>query len=199
MEQALTEVKIRRQKLASATGSEPVFCCEVLLTETTTAPEFIDITDDVADIVADSDVPPKVRADGELWGECIAGALTEEALLAELERAGFHGISILKKTFWRELEGCRFYSVTTQAFKFEKKAGCTYLGQWATYLGPMKATIDDEGHLFPRGVPVQVCTDTAAKLTQSPYAGSFVVADQLGEQASADVSRASCGPGLNCC
>ena len=55
MERTLTGTKIRRQKLASATGSEPVFCCEVLMTETTTAPEFIDITDDVAAIVADSE------------------------------------------------------------------------------------------------------------------------------------------------
>jgi secondary thiamine-phosphate synthase enzyme len=54
MEQTLTEVKVRRQKLASATGGEPVFCCEALMTETTTAPEFIDITDGVAEIVADS-------------------------------------------------------------------------------------------------------------------------------------------------
>jgi secondary thiamine-phosphate synthase enzyme len=55
MERTLTGTKIRRQKLASATGSEPIFCCEVLMTETTTAPEFIDITDDVAAIVADSE------------------------------------------------------------------------------------------------------------------------------------------------
>ena len=60
----------------------------------------------VADIVADREVPPRMRADGQLWGECISGALTEEAFLAALERAGFYGVSIVQKTFWREVEGC---------------------------------------------------------------------------------------------
>jgi secondary thiamine-phosphate synthase enzyme len=54
MERTLTEVKIRRQKVSSATGGEPVVCCEALIATTTQAPEFIDITDDVARIVADS-------------------------------------------------------------------------------------------------------------------------------------------------
>lgn len=54
MERTLTEVKIRRQKVTTATGGEPVVLCEALMTETTAAPEFIDITDEVAAIVADS-------------------------------------------------------------------------------------------------------------------------------------------------
>ena len=59
----------------------------------------------IADIVSDSEVPPHMRADGQLWGECISGALTEEAFLSALERAGFYGVSIVKKSFWREVEG----------------------------------------------------------------------------------------------
>jgi SAM-dependent methyltransferase len=42
----------------------------------------------VADIVAETDVPPAMRADGQLWGECISGALSEEAFLSALERDG---------------------------------------------------------------------------------------------------------------
>ena len=34
-------------------------------------------------------------ADGQLWGEGISGALTEEAFLAVLERAGFYGMSLV--------------------------------------------------------------------------------------------------------
>jgi len=150
----------------------------------------------LADIVADREVPPKMRADGRLWGECISGALTEDAFLAHLERAGFYGVGILKKTFWREVEGCRFFSITARGFKFEKKAGCTYVGQYAVYLGPMKATIDEEGHLFPRGVPVEVCTDTAAKLSHAPYAGSFAVIDGPASQ-SFTAADGCCEPG--CC
>ena len=53
MERTLTEVKIRRQQLASS-GGQPVVHCEALFAQTTCAPEFIDITDDVARVVADS-------------------------------------------------------------------------------------------------------------------------------------------------
>jgi radical SAM protein with 4Fe4S-binding SPASM domain len=153
----------------------------------------------IADIVADTDVPPKMRADGQLWGECISGALSEDAFLAAFERAGFYGVSVLKKSFWREVEGTRFFSVTVRGFKFEKKAGCQYVGQWATYLGPMKAVVDEEGHLFPRGVPVEVCTDTAAKLRGGPYASSFAVADGLDSRAAIASSEESCAPGSGCC
>ena len=152
----------------------------------------------VADIVSDRDVPPKMRADGRLWGECISGALTEEAFLAGLEKTGFYGVSVLKKTFWREVQGCMFNSVTVRGYKFEKTAGCRFVGQYAVYLGPQKAVVDEEGHLFPRGEPVEVCTDTAAKLSHAPYAGSFVVVD--GPTGSGDVTASddgACGP--DCC
>ena len=155
----------------------------------------------VADIVSDREVPPKMRADGQLWGECISGALTEEAFLAALERAGFYGVSILKKSFWKEVEGCRFHSVTVRGYKFEKKAGCQYVGQYAIYLGPQKAVVDEEGHLFPRGTPVEVCTDTASKLSNAPYVGSFAVVDGAGGAREisgvSDDGDDTCGPG--CC
>ena len=155
----------------------------------------------VADIVADTEVPPALRGDGQLWGECISGSLSEEAFLEEFERAGFYGVSILKKSFWRDVEGTRFYSVTVRGFKFEKTAECQYAGQWATYLGPMKAVIDEEGHLFPRGVLIEVCTDTAAKLRSGPYAASFSVVDDPTSRAevTAGDDDAGCTPGSGCC
>jgi ubiquinone/menaquinone biosynthesis C-methylase UbiE len=96
----------------------------------------------IADIVAEGDVPAAMRADGQLWGECISGAMSEEAFLAAFERAGFYGVSLLKKTFWREVEGTRFHSVTVRGYKFDKRAGCRYVGQYAVYLGPMKAVVE---------------------------------------------------------
>jgi ubiquinone/menaquinone biosynthesis C-methylase UbiE len=154
----------------------------------------------IADIVADREVPPPMRADGQLWGECISGALSEDGFLAALERAGFYGISVLKKTFWREVEGHRFYSVTVRGFKFEKKAGCRYIGQYAVYLGPMKSVTDEEGHLFPRGVPVEVCTDTGAKLAAPPYASSFAVLDGAASRAGFEsTDPGCCGADGSCC
>jgi radical SAM protein with 4Fe4S-binding SPASM domain len=152
----------------------------------------------IADIIADREVPPKMRADGRLWGECISGALTEEAFLAALERAGFYGVSILKKTVWKEVEGCRFFSITARGYKFEKQAGCAYIGQYAVYLGPLKAALDEEGHLFPRGTPVEVCTDTAAKLSHPPYGGSFAIVDGATTHVAIGADGDCCGSG-GCC
>jgi len=129
----------------------------------------------VSDIVADKNVPPHQRQNPRLWGECISGALTEEAFLLGLERAGFYGLQILHKAFWKEIEGCCFSSLTVRGYKFEKTEGCVYLGQTATYLGPGKGMSDEEGHGFPRNVPVPICTDTAAKLSHPPYRGFFII------------------------
>ena len=52
----LTDARLRRETIADVTGGEPVYRAEALVATTTTAPEFIDITDDVQSIVADSGV-----------------------------------------------------------------------------------------------------------------------------------------------
>jgi len=66
----------------------------------------------------------------------------------------------------------------------------------------MKAVVDEEGHLFPRDVEVEVCTDTVAKLSRPPYAGSFTVLEPAATRVEVTASglplkTAECGPG--CC
>jgi radical SAM protein with 4Fe4S-binding SPASM domain len=160
----------------------------------------------LSDIVADRPVPQGVRHDERLWGECIGGALTEEAFLSGLERAGFYGLSVLRKSFWKRVEGVAFYSLTVRGYKFQKTQGCVYAGHRAVYHGPFKAITDEEGHLFPRGEAVEVCTDTAAKLQNPPYAGLFTVLEPDGTAiiltASDTIpiaSDACCGPDGDCC
>ncbi len=155
----------------------------------------------IADIVSDRTVPPHLKVNERLWGECIVGALTEEQFLCSLEQAGFYGLSVVTKTVWKEIEGFRFSSVTVQGCKFEKTQGCTDVGQSAIYLGPWKAVIDEEGHLFPRGVPISVCTDTASKLRHPPYAGRVTVVGPDGAATEPPVA-ACCPPeakGSGCC
>ena len=137
----------------------------------------------VSDIVSETDVPPHLKVNPELWGECLVGALTEEQFLSRLERAGFYGLTILKKTYWKDVEGYPFFSITVQGFKYEKTAGCVYKGHRAVYLGPGKAFVDEEGHLFPRNEPYEVCTDTVAKLSRPPYQGSFAILEPGAERA----------------
>ena len=157
----------------------------------------------ISDTVSERPIPVGMKANPRLWGECVSGALTEEAYLAQLERAGFYGLSVIKKDFWKEVEGYRFYSIILRGYKFEKKAGCSYIGQQAIYLGPMQGVVDEEGHFFPRNRAIDVCTDTAEKLTHPPYSGSFVIVE--GEKKSFEMKtpvvsteEACCPPG-KCC
>jgi MoaA/NifB/PqqE/SkfB family radical SAM enzyme/SAM-dependent methyltransferase len=151
----------------------------------------------IADIVGEGEVPPHLKTNPELWGECTVGALTAEGFVAGLERAGFYGIEILRKTYWKSIEGHPFSSMTVRGWKFEKTAGCVFRGQRAIYLGPAKAFLDEEGHTFPRGFEVEVCTDTAAKLAAPPYAGSFRVIEPESDGGSLEAA-ARCAPGDPC-
>ena len=150
----------------------------------------------IADIVSEGEVPPHLKTNPELWGECTVGALTAEGFVAGLERAGFYGIEVLKKSYWKSIEGHPFYSMTVRGWKFEKTAGCVFRGQRAVYLGPGKAFMDEEGHTFPRGFEVEVCTDTATKLSHAPYAGTFNVIEP--EDDGALEAGVGCAPGDPC-
>jgi len=148
----------------------------------------------VSDIVSQEETPEHFRADERLWGECLGGALSEEEFHSFLEQAGFYGLQTLKRTFWREVDGHRFLSVTVRGYKFEKREGCAYTGQRAIYHGPFKAVMDEEGHLFLRHEPVAVCTDTAEKLRHPPYRGFFTVADVDEAEEGCKCSEEDCCP-----
>jgi SAM-dependent methyltransferase len=148
----------------------------------------------ISDIVSEREVPPHLKVNAQLWGECLVGALTQERFLAELERAGFYGLELLGKTYWKDVEGHPFFSVTVRGWKFEKTSGCVFQGHRAVYLGPGKAFVDEEGHTFPRNEPYEICTDTVAKLSRPPYAGMFAVLEPGDDRAG----YACCGP-EGCC
>jgi len=152
----------------------------------------------VSDIVSEDALPAQMRVNRMLWGECISGALTEEEFLAWLEQSGFYGIQVLKKTYWKEVEQHRFFSVTVRARKYEKTSGCVYRGQRAVYLGPQKAVMDEEGHLFPRNEAIEVCTDTASKLAHPPYKGSFVILEPGADAHGFEHACCASGDGACC-
>ena len=56
MERTLTEVMTRREGVASTSGAQITVRCEALIIETSDAPEFIDITDQVQRIVAEAGI-----------------------------------------------------------------------------------------------------------------------------------------------
>ena len=149
----------------------------------------------ISDTVSESTIPHHMKSNPRLWGECVSGALTENEYFAMLEQVGFYGLSLVEKSFWKEIEGYRFYSLIIRGFKFGKNGVCYFEGQRAVYLGPQKAVVDEEGHLFPRNEAVQICADTAAKLSRPPYAGAFLVLD-TDSDALSEVT--CCDPG-QCC
>jgi ubiquinone/menaquinone biosynthesis C-methylase UbiE len=149
----------------------------------------------ISDIVSERDVPLHLKVNPDLWGECLVGALTQEQFLAQLERAGFYGLTVLSKTYWKDVEGYPFFSLTVRGFKYEKTAGCVFKGHRAVYLGPGKALLDEEGHLFPRNEPYEVCTDTVAKLSRPPYHDMFAILEPGEERAG----YACCGADGGCC
>jgi radical SAM protein with 4Fe4S-binding SPASM domain len=150
----------------------------------------------ISDIVSEKEVPEHIVTNNDLWGECIAGSLKEEQFLSYLEQAGFYGLQLLDKIYWKNVENHRFYSITVRGYKYEKTAGCVYIGQRAIYLGPLKAIADEEGHLFPRNEAVEICTDTAEKLAKPPYEGIFIITDPTRE---VNEDYRCCVDGGTCC
>ncbi len=128
----------------------------------------------ISDIVSAVEVPDHLRADADLWSGCISGAFQEEAFLQAFEDAGFYGVTLDKRDSapWRVVEGIEFRSVTVVAYK-GKQGACMDHGQAVVLKGPFKSVLDDDAHVYERGVPTAVCAKTFDLLGKAPYAGMF--------------------------
>ena len=147
----------------------------------------------ISDIVSDREVPEDMRSDKKLWGECISGAVTQQNLIKAIKSSGFYGISLEHDYVWKVVNGIKFSSITFRGWKFTKNKECIYKGQYAIYKGPFQNVSDDDGHTYPAGEPVEICTDTAAKLTNPPYSRDFIIVDLSKEKEN----TVDCGP--KCC
>lgn len=128
----------------------------------------------ISDIVSAVEVPAHLRADPEMWSGCISGAYQEEAFLAAFEQAGFYGVHLVNREAspWQVVEGVEFRAVTVLAYK-GKQGECRDHGQAVIYRGPFKAVLDDDEHVFARGVPTAVCAKSFGIFAREPYAGQF--------------------------
>ena len=128
----------------------------------------------ISDIVSAVEVPEHLRADPQLWSGCLSGAYQEEAFLRAFEAAGFYGVTLDKRDSepWQVVEGIEFRSVTVVAYK-GKQGPCLDHGQAVLLKGPWKAVLDDDDHVYERGVPTAVCAKTFGLLARAPYAGLF--------------------------
>ena len=142
--------------------------------------------------MSDREAPVSMKRDKILWSECIAGAITEEEFFYITKKLGFYGLEMVNRYLYKEVNGFKFYSITTRGYKYEKSKKCEYTGQSVTYRGPFSSVSDDDGHTYPAGIPVEVCTDTAWKLSNPPYKGMFLISNLQ----NTDV-KIACGP--KCC
>jgi len=147
----------------------------------------------ISDIVSDETVPPHLVNDPELWTGCISGAYREDAFVKAFEDAGFHGIEIVSRGVapWHTVEGIEFRSVTVRAFK-GKQGPCKEQGHAVLYKGPWSEVKDDDGHTFPRGVPMAVCGKTYRIMTTGPYASSVVGLEPATPVAEGDAANFPC-------
>jgi SAM-dependent methyltransferase len=149
----------------------------------------------ISDIVSDKEVPEHLQKDPELWSGCISGALTAEKYLKLMEETGFFGLKLFKQSVWKEVEGIKFKSLIVKGHKLSRSKECVFIGQTATYIGPLKKAEDDEDHVFLRGIPQEVCTETAKRLSRSPYDKSFIITDPTKKITEGK----ACDPKNGCC
>lgn len=138
----------------------------------------------IADIISDQPVPEEMRNNRELWGECVAGALTLDEFLGDSREAQFHGFTVTQDYLWKEVKGIKFYSYILSGYKHAHPASCCAGTQLAIYKGPFE-TVTCRDTTFSVGVPVEIDADMAETLSASPYEGMFNVIDPENEEIEA--------------
>jgi SAM-dependent methyltransferase len=142
----------------------------------------------ISDIVSDEEVPEELQRDTELWSGCIAGAYREDAFLDTFDRAGFHGMEIVKRDEkpWRTIQGIEFRSITVVAHK-GKQGPCWEGKQAVIYRGPWRKVVDDDGHVLERGMRMAVCDKTFQLYKREPY-GEDIIAVEPREPVSLEMA-----------
>jgi arsenite methyltransferase len=140
-----------------------------------------------SDVFTGRRVPEPLKQDPVLLGECLSGALYIEDFRRILAQVGCADYRVLSKTpieltdeeVSRKIGMVDFYSMTMRAFKLNLEDRCEDFGQVAYYLGTISeaphAYVLDDHHTFKTGMPVPVCSNTAAMLASTRLQKHFKV------------------------
>jgi len=141
-----------------------------------------------SDVYSDRRIPEELKKDQVLWGECLSGALYTEDFRRMMARVGFMDcrvvesspISVSNPGLKAKVGDINFVSQTIRTFKISSMEDrCEEFGQQATYLGTLseqpEAFVLDAGHVFPKGVSVRVCGNSAAMVEQTRFGKYFKV------------------------
>lgn len=139
-----------------------------------------------ADVYADRRLPDAVRADPELYGECLGGALYWSDFLSLAKQAGFRDprlvsdrpISVNDERFIAKLGATKFTSATYRLFKLDElESLCEDYGQAVIYKGGIEHTGDvfvlDKHHVIERGKVFPVCGNTWKMLKETRFSPYF--------------------------
>jgi arsenite methyltransferase len=156
-----------------------------------------------SDVYADRRLPDAVRADPELYGECLGGALYWNDFLDMARRAGFpdprlvasREIEVNDPVMRDKLGAARFFSATYRLFGIDGlEPACEDYGQAVIYrggvLGAEDAFVLDGHHRIERGKVFTVCGNTWRMLAGTRFAGYF---DFIGDFSAHYGIFAGCG------
>jgi SAM-dependent methyltransferase len=141
-----------------------------------------------SDVFADRRLPPALRDDPVLLGECLAGALYIEDFRRLLRAVGCPDFRVMTKNritignaaVEAKVGAATFWSMTIRAFKIASLEDlCEDYGQVAAYRGtipdhPHRFVLDDH-HTLVTGKPMLVCGNTAAMLGETRFARHFKI------------------------
>ncbi|CAA0078758.1 Arsenite methyltransferase [BD1-7 clade bacterium] len=138
-----------------------------------------------SDIYASRRISQPLREDPVLLGECLSGALYTEDFRRMMADVGCQDFRIMSKgtvelhdpVIIEKIGMVDFYSITVRAFKLDLEDRCENFGQIATYRGGIKHAIHqfalDDHHLFEKGLPMPICSNTARMLEDTRLAAFF--------------------------
>jgi SAM-dependent methyltransferase len=159
-----------------------------------------------SDVYADRRVPPAVRDDPALYGECLGGALYWNDFLSLARRQGFadprlvedHPIVVTDPALAARTEGIGFYSATYRLFKLDGlEPDCEDYGQAVVYRGGIpghkQRFVLDKHHAIEAGRVFPVCGNTWRMLHETRFRPYF---DFIGDFSRHYGIFAGCGGGL---
>lgn len=139
-----------------------------------------------SDIYADRRLPPELREDELLYGECLGGALYWNDFHNLAKRHGFadprlvedRPLAITDPKLAAKLGNARFYSATYRLFKLDDlEPACEDHGQAVIYNGGIPGAahsfVLDKHHLIETGKVFPVCGNTYRMLHDSRFAPYF--------------------------
>lgn len=140
-----------------------------------------------SDVYADRRLSPAARTNETLVAECLGGALYTEDFRTNMDQIGLIDIRVVsvapvelmeaEEELKKLVEGVRFFSVTTRAFKVHGlEKGREDFGQVAAYKGQGEFKFDVD-YVFSKGVEKRIDGNTAKILQMSRFRDLFDVTE----------------------